>query len=308
MNDGIKNFYDPDPVICSPDLIAVQAGIKKTSIWQSSVKNFEKAKPFFRKHDLEWVVADKGSERLRIYLSGSKDNARAAKEADSALREIQKEPSREKKVDLFMENLCMLGRLLSYPDCCVHEYVKNRFLEQNDLADCATWKSIPEKIDFYFNNFLHGASNHFLSFHVPCSFFCQKTKKYSQKIFTEIEKASPVFAREIKKNLRRPYLVFMNGEYKDGYISWDHRECFLFEGVVEGKKIAYSGVLRFKTDYRDFERRKESEEKLMQVAELIGKGNEIIFDEGGFKVLKNSIFLGQFARNKLLGHYLFNFQ
>ena len=176
----IENYWNGDYVLSSPDLIAVKCGLKKTTrIECNSRAACKKIREDFKKHDLVTVASDKKLfGNFNIYISRDKKLAEKAKVADPSYRIIVENYSFNDALPWVRE----YSDLISYPECCIEEYLKNT-LNNTGISEIKAFQSIPKRIDWRINNTLNGLSNYYLSFHFPCSFDCDATLKYQTKIF-----------------------------------------------------------------------------------------------------------------------------
>ena len=297
----IKEFKGKSLVDSSPDLIAVKYGIKKvTRINCNNLNEFEELKKGLEWNSLKVVCSDeKLFGKINMYISKFEHLAEKAKEIDPSFKIIK----HNKNVNDMLDDIYQFSELLNYPHCCIKKYIEN--VSKNVKVGKDSLK-MPVKINFLFNNILNGVSNHYLSFHFPCSFDCKKTLDYQRRIFNTIEEVSPHFAKEIKQYLQNPYLIFLNPSLDNMFISWDNRKGFIFDGFVKGKSLFYSGVIYFKTIYPDC-KTDETNREFRLLIEKIKEGNKIIFEEKNFQIYKDKIFLHEFENKENMQPFLFNF-
>jgi hypothetical protein len=298
----IKNYWNGDYVLSSSDLIAVKAGLKKsTRVECLNIDDFKIKNKDFKKHNLIAVSSsDVLFGKFNVYISKLKRYALEAKECDPSYKIIKN----KKSFNDVVEDVERFSELISYPPCCINQYVKST-LQGENLNFNKTFLRIPNRIPFVFNNMLNGVSNIFISFHVPCSFSCKNTLDYNQKIFNAIKKISPSFAQEIEKLLRRPYLIFLQPQLS-AYASWDMRKGFMFKGEVKKNELVYSESLYFKTNYPDYKKNKNTDD-LVEISQTIQKGDRIKFDSSGFIVYLGKKKIGKFLNSNELKSFLFNF-
>jgi len=146
-------------------------------------------------------------------------------------------PSKSKKIE-FQK----FAKDLGYPDCCVNNYLKN-----GQHKTVVSYKNFTHlnRAPFYMNNFLHSISNFYLSFHLPCSLNCEKTKAYNKKIFGVIHKLEPEFAKQLKKTLAMPLMVWFN----KSALPFDDRVVALFDGTLAGNVLRYSKCFILRTNF-----------------------------------------------------------
>jgi len=299
----IENFWSDDFVLSSADLIAAKEGIKRVA--RTEYKNetdLARIKNSLSRHKLEFASSDKKLfETYCLYVSRDKKLAQKAKEIDPSFLIIHQHKTFNETTD----SIRSFGWLLNYPDCCVNEYIEN-VLSQTNITECRAFKKLPSKISFLFNNQLNGLSNHSLSFHFPCSFDCQKSLKYLERVFGGVEKNSPVMAASFRDYFKRPFLAFFDQTQSSLYVSWDKRQGFIFDGKINGKELNYSSVIFFKTTYPEF-KEEGARRELLAIQKKIEKGNRIIFNKDGFGVYKGKNLLMKRENKGPLRSYFFNF-
>lgn len=295
---AIENFYAEDPVLSSVDLIAVKTGIKKVTRMQWDGNDSGQLGAALRRHSLYFLRSDeKLLGRYDLYVSGSKKWAAAAKRTDPSYRII----NQKKTFNEVMDSVREFSWYLSYPDCCVEEYIRNVLANKN-VSEAAIFKKVPQKLDFVMNNILHGASNYFLSFHLPCSWNCERSLKYQKQIFEAVQKESPKLAERMKHYLTRPFLIFLEPALGNMYVSWDNRRGFAFEGKIAKENLVYSSAVSFGTDYPDYNNHKKSE--IIGMASKVAAGTKITKKGGEFKVLKGGRSIYKFKSRSILPIFL----
>ncbi len=306
FNSGdIENFNNGDFVLSSADLIAVKYGIKKVTRFEYSsdeeLANYKKA---LEKHSLYSISSDEALfGRHNLYISKSKKLALQAKKIDPSFKII----NHQKQFSEIIDDIYQFSKLLSYPDCCIKAYLNN-ILNHTKVSSADIFSRIPKKINFLFNNILNGISNLYFSFHLPCSFECEKSLAYLKKIFNKTKKDSLLFAEKLKDYLSNQYLVFLDPLASNMYVSWDKRKGFIFDGYVKKNQLFYSKVIYFETRYPDYEAdREKKDSQLFLLVEKIKNGDQIVFAEKGFRVLKNKTLLYQFEDKENIKSFLLNF-
>lgn len=298
----IKSYWDGDFVLSSADLIAVKAGPKKsTRVECLDMNDFKKKNKDFKRHKLVAVPSDKVLfGKFNVYISKLKRYALEARKCDPSYKIIKE----QKTFNDVADDVEKFSRLISYPDCCINQYIEST-LQGENLASNKTFSKIPKRIPFVFNSILNGVSNVFISFHVPCSFSCKKTLAYNTKIFNAIKKLSPSFAQEIEKLLKHQYLIFLQPQLS-AYASWDLRKGFIFKGKMKKNELVYSEALYFKTNYPDYKKNKNTD-NLVEISQMIQRGDRIKFNDNGFDVYCEKKKIGKFSNSNELKSFLFNF-
>ena len=125
-------------------------------------------------------------------------------------------------------DLIKFGYDLGYPDCCV-----NFFQKYND------WRHFSHLYEIFKNtkgtpSFLANPLTRLVSYsyisHLPCSFNCQSTIKYAQKVRILIQKKEPEFIAKVDQILKSPFLVFYENT------------IYGFEGKLIGNHLYYKNV------------------------------------------------------------------
>lgn len=301
MFKRIRNFVAKN-LMSSPDLIAVKYGIKSVTRFPcQNLEEFKEIEKFLEKESLKVICSkEKLFLKLNIYVSKSEELAKEARKLDPSYKLInQKAKLSDSNI---INDVYNFSKLLSYPKCCIKEYINNIEKEIGVLS-CESLLNLPKKIDFYFNNILNGVSNHYLSFHFPCSFNCENSLNYLKKILNSIEKECPDFGEEIKNYLKRPFITLLSPNFSNVHVSWDNRVGFIFDGYVDNNTLKYSDVIFIKTSYPDIKNNKN----YSFIKDYIKKGNKIIFEENSFSIYKNDTFISKFENNANIKAFLFNF-
>jgi len=299
-----KDFQNIDFVLSSIDLMAVKWGIKKvTRIEYRKKEELVKHANDFNLHNLEFVSSnEKLFETYSLYVSRDKKLAQEAKEKDPSYKII----NQKKTFNEVIDDVRSFGRLLSYPDCCVNEYIEN-VLKNIKITGSRAFRKLPAKINFLFNNQLDGCLfGYRLSFHFPCSFGCRKSLEYLENLFDHIEKNSPETALSLKEYLKKPILVFLNPILSNLYVSWDRRQGFVFDGKIDRGDLNYSSAFFFKTTYPEF-REEGANRELLALQKKTKEGDKLVFGKDGFNIYKGKSLLLSWKNKENLRAYLFNF-
>lgn len=303
MSNNIVNYWNGDHVLSSSDMIAVKSGIKKTTrIECASFGYFKEIKKSLDKHKLKYVFSDKKVfGKYNVYIALSQKTARQAKDVDPTYK-------------IFIDNLSFNDSLeyvyqysdfLSYPVCCVKEYVKN-ILGQKQIQNIRTIKELPDKLNFYLNNSLNGFSNYYISFHLPCSFLCENNLKHQKDIYEAIKIENPVFAEKMKQTLSNPFLMFLEKNLDSAYAVWDRRQGFIFDGIVDGGELKYKKNFFLKTEYPEYEKEDIGRQEISDIIQLVKKGNMVKVSKNNLMIYQNNSLLKSIQSDKYSFH-IFNF-
>ncbi len=223
---------------------------------------------------------------IYVYISKTVEDAKKLRDMDPELAVVPTPDSVKK-----------FGLMLGYPDCCVESHVKRHSLKAKDKEKYF----VPgQAYPFLANNLLNCVSNHYLSFHYPCSHDCKKSLVYASDILEAIRSLYPRYAEEIERMMRMPCLVWFDPE-QGLYPAWDSREGVIFNGVVVGDVIEYQGVSLLKTTH-------PQKEGIGIDFMLFKKGDRIVFDDDGWKVFKGKEELFSYARKSRFEGVLWNFE
>lgn len=171
---------------------------------------------------------------IYFYLSRSKALAKEACSIDPEYTTCRCSNKAKTKIKNF-------AALLGYPACCVDAYVE---MGQKKLSlFLMKW----EKKSFYLNNFLHGISNYYLSFHLPCSYNCSRSLIHNQNIYGAIKKEFPKFAELLRNNLARPILVRFWKISQETF--FDNRGIIIVEGVLKNGILKYHSAVMVMPSY-----------------------------------------------------------
>tara|TARA_Y100000031_G_scaffold60113_2_gene67920 strand:+ start:1040 stop:1960 length:921 start_codon:yes stop_codon:yes gene_type:complete len=299
----IENFWGGSFIKSSPDLIAVKYGIKKVARMESNdLEAFRKTKKDLEKESLKVVCSDeKLLGKFNIYISKSEKLAIKAKGIDPSFKLI----NQNKEFTDVVDDIRLFSELLGYPSCCTDKYLEN-ISDMLKVSSAKVFLELPKKINFLFNNILNGVSNHYLSFHFPCSFTCAKTLDYQKKIFNKMKQVSPEFSKEIEGYLKNVYLVFLDPSLEHVYLSWDNRKGFIFDGFLKKGSLSYSDTMYFQPYYPDYKNNK-LERKFSSLVNKINKGDKIIFEKSGFKIYRGRMLSHKFKNTEKIQAILFNF-
>lgn len=302
--EEIKGFWQGDMVLSLADLIAVKNGLKNVFRGQISQEQDRlEYKEACEKWGLRMVVSE---EKLlgsyNIYISSSKAAAAEARDIDPSFKIIKE----KKDFTEVLKEFRRFSELLSYPPCCVEHYLES-VMSSVTLERAEMFNKLPAKISFLMNGFLNGVSNHYLSFHLPCSFSCRATLNYHKKILASVKKDSPDFYRELVGYLKNPLLIFLDSSLSNLYVSWDQRQGFMLDGQAAKGQIVYKRALYLKTNYPDFQEASRGGVSIKAVKKALAEGERIVFSPGGFKVFKKKRRLLTWQNDGNLKYYFLNF-
>lgn len=304
MYDNLPSYFSKryDPFCGSlPDIIAVISGAKplaELSLSPEKEEAYQSFSKFIRRFGVYSVKCQCKAEHkndlpTRVYLSKSKKILDAYRFGDPeiGLGEISR-PSKKK--------IAALERFagdLGYPDCCIKSY-----LEKGQLHRISSYKRLPQgnKASFFYNNFLHSASNYYLSFHFPCSLKCKKTKIYNKKIFEAIKKYEPGFSARLLQALTMPMLTW----YNRSNFPLDDRIIVIFDGYIRGNTIIYSKCYILKTNYPN---NKIFSNDISDDLIYFRAGNKVINTESKIFVYKEEKLMHIIKKRSKFHGLLFNF-
>lgn len=303
----------PQIVGSLPDMMAVKKGIKPlTRICCSNPEEYHKivewckANKLFVEHSKHKILnddiekrtyasrcrnlvklTDPGRGKIHLYISLDPKLCKKVRDSDP---EITVKPN-EAHVREF-------GLNLGYPQCCVEEHVSQW---RKKASECLDKFRPTQKIPFSMNNLLNCVSNHYLSFHYPCSFQCKKTREYNKKIFNTIKEELPEFATEIKKYLTMPILVWFDNT-KSIYPSWDSRRGIIFDGFVVSNELTYKACFFMKPTHP------QTNSNFDISPQLFNKGNKIKIHRLGFTLFDNEKEVKNYKTKNRLQSILFKFK
>ncbi|MDD2753133.1 MAG: DUF483 domain-containing protein [Candidatus Portnoybacteria bacterium] len=302
--ESVRGFWGGDMLLSSVDLIAVKNGLKKVFRGEiSKEEDLALYREVCKKWGLKMAVSDKKLlGRHNIYFSLDAKSAKKAKRVDPSFKIIIE----KKDFGQALKEVKEFSRLLGYPACCVDRYIEN-VTHSVTAAQSPIFKEIPPKIDFLMNSFLNGISNHYLSFHLPCSFSCKSTLAYHKKIMACVKKDSPEFYRELVGLLKRPLLIFLDPVGENIYNSWDRRQGFLFDGKAGRGGLFYERARYLRASYPEFGEKERDGAALLSVKKGIAGGNKIVFGREHFSVFKGAKKIFEWRNNEQLAAYFLNF-
>lgn len=293
------NFRNGDHVLSSPDLIAVKAGLKRTTrVECESPVELKSLYSDFSKHNLKMVCS--GSKMFgvyNVYVARTKALAERAKKVDPTFKIYEEKKIFSESIDYVKE----YSYLLNYPVCCFENYldnINNKIL----VSNLGVFNDIPDKIDFRFNNLLNGITNYYISFHSPCSYECKNSDKYQRDIFSAVEELSPEYAEKLKYMLSNPFLVVVKNVANSAYKAWDQRVGLIFDGKFGGDVLRYDKYVFFQTAYRDYDNSNNNE-----LLEKFIDANSNSINRQDFFVDKNKKNNSTYEENEYC-YYLLNFK
>jgi hypothetical protein len=186
-----------------------------------------------------------------------------------------------------------IGKYLSYPDCCVEAFVKDKGRKFNEAFAPLT----VNKIDWRLNNFfIRSAVSCFLFRHYVCSYECQETIQYSQDIADYLRENYKDLYNHLKKISTLPLLnVYMDKEptIKLAGIG----SLFIFKGEYKDENtLEYEEVFNLSKDRENFHNPQE-EKKIYNELE---KGNKIKISDKKVKIYKNEQFQSEITQDNLV--------
>jgi len=280
------------------DILAVKADIKPVARLSCTKEFYPHVKKVFEAENLKVEISEKpfGSQYY-VYLSKSDKLAQEAKKCDNSFN-YQNMSGEE-----LSASVEKFGIILGYPKCCAKFLAGNMNLYGKQAGD----KLKPhEPISFLLNNLLNGFSNHYLSFHQPCSYNCSKSLEYLEKIYNVIANEEPKFRDELDRYLKGPYLVIFNLNLSLN-VAWERRSGFCFDGRVKNNTIDYKDFAYFKTNYPDYENVNANEAALENIKKMISRGNKIVCRDDMVYFYKDEHFLGSIMNKDTFHISLFVF-
>ncbi len=271
----LRNFISGDFGIFSgsiPDILAVMEGIKPMARLSCSPSELPKGLAFLREAGLACETSERVyASSYYIYVSKSEDIARDSKKADNSFRNIRSNRERSRSIMEF-------GRLLGYPECCSSFLARNMDRKGSSLGE----KFAPKRrMSFLANNILNGVTNHYFSFHYPCSYDCRETLNNAGRLYRAMGRELPDMRSEVDMYLRSPFLVFfdLGLDYSN---SWDTRKGFWFDGTAREGAIFYNRAIFFETCFPEYNERHMP--GLGRLREAVTRGDAIMAEGKTMKV------------------------
>lgn len=212
-----------------PDIAAVKAGVRPacrlilSSFWQAAA-----FLAFCEKNGFYWHIPKTKAKAKYAFVSKSAKTIAALKKIPPEFFYADSLKTAERK---------KISSALGYPSCCVLAHLADR----GDIKKIL--ETAPLNLSFLFNNFLNPVSNFYLSFHFPCSFSCEKTKKYNRRIFSALSRQNPRFSKSLEKYLKMPVLVFGSPTSFNDF--WNSRCVLVFDGKLASEnEIVYKNVFK----------------------------------------------------------------
>lgn len=191
----------------------------------------------------------------------------------------------------------LLGEYLGYPTCCLEEFKKN-LAEENRNHPTKTFSNTKGKFNFrlnYLYNFDSREFNHqefnrisksyhlssiYLIPHIPCSFNCQESIRYAQKISNILEIDFPGYYKKLMFYLKKPILYFNDFVF------------FPLIGKMDNNSLTYGGIIKIHNNLPD------------RIVKLLEKGNLIKEENNNLQIYTDSHHIDRLPSTVKL----FNFQ
>lgn len=247
-----------------PEIIAVKEDLKPVSRF----RGYDKSEADYLKR----ICNGKGIKVQNVISSNYRTNARklgfytyVSKSNELIERAKEVDPAINKR-----GSHLELGKLLGYPECCIKNFLK---LSESGGGEN---KYIKRVMDFRLNQFLN-TSNFYLISHLPCSYECEETIRYANKMLDLLKSYDKTYTRILKRCMKLPALVSFPS-YPKFLDCFDHRDGIVFDGECKGNGI----------NYRDFQRiyTVDSDSLLNDIIDCLHEGDRIEINEGNV-VLKD---------------------
>ena len=203
----------------------------------------------------------------------------------------------EKYVKKQVESLIM-GQYLGYPICCIKEFKKNTRREDRNNDPVHTLLNTKGKLNFHLNYLYSFESRKFnykeynrisssyqlnnmcLIPHIPCSFNCENSIKYAQKLLNIIEINFPMFYKKILFFLRKPILYFNDFMF------------FPLIGKIDNGSLIYHNFIKIHAELP------------IRIIKLLEKGNLIKEENNSLQIYKDGYYIKTLSSDVKL----FNFE
>jgi hypothetical protein len=184
-----------------------------------------------------------------------------------------------------------IGHLLGYPQCCINFFKQNTNSPSIKLISSA-FENTKGTPSFYLNN-LHafpGSRFGALISHFPCSYTCNESKKYAQKVLNSICVSETEIREYIEFFLKLPVLVLNNGK------------TFFFDSVdMSAGSARYNFIYKSINQNHGFEK----DRNYLCAYNRLENGNNIILGKKTISVFLNDKKVGKIKNEKPL---LFTFK
>ncbi|MEW6074767.1 MAG: DUF483 domain-containing protein [Candidatus Omnitrophota bacterium] len=179
-----------------------------------------------------------------------------------------------------------IGHLLGYPQCCINFFKKNTNFPSSKLIISA-YENTKHAPSFYLNN-LHaypGSRFGALISHFPCSYDCNESKRYAQKVLNAICGLKAEIREYIEFFLKLPVLLLNNGK------------TVFFDNVdMYGRSKRYTFVYKSTNQNHAFQK----DRNYFCAYNTLKKGNSMIFDKKALTIFHNDKKVGKIKNEKPL--------
>ncbi|MEA3430465.1 MAG: DUF483 domain-containing protein [Nanoarchaeota archaeon] len=220
------------------EIEAVKLGIKtvgRNEILASEIPEIIKS---YKKNKFSYsFLFDKKRYIYFLYFSKNKDSIVKAKKYDLLINKPLNNETKTNynKLNEFIENhkesQRRLGELLGYPKCCVEFYIKiviNKLLSEISKESKFVIESI--KNSKKFSSLINNLSRNRLISHFPCSYECDKSKRYAKELLNSVENHN-LINKDINTDIilfgsRKNKIVFPN-RFNDEKINYNFENLII---------------------------------------------------------------------------------
>jgi hypothetical protein len=219
---GLKDYsiIENNFKIIIPELIALKFNLKK------NIRFFLDENRYDLLHKLS-IRNNFLIKRSKFKLILNNDSSISiARDNDSNSKYYHVYIAKERSILYRLEKLCTeeedyykIGKLLSYPKCCINFYKKIMFVAKNHPDFIRqTFKNTKGKMSFYLNNlfinFYFKDNFWYLISHFPCSYNCSKIINYAKNLLNIIKKYNKSMGDEIVNKLKSTFYYVNINEFK----------------------------------------------------------------------------------------------
>lgn len=273
------------------EIVGLASGAKKMATLE--IANTEQTKKF--KEDLNFFAPEKNFEFLKAgpydWIKKVSPDYKFSllvgkKQSDlKEFKELYDDAYGPDVVDGLPDHV-KIAKLLSYPECCA----KDHWDPSKSFRDYFE-TDVVNKVDYRINNFyLRSPCNASIILHYVCSYECEKTIEYAEKVLNFVKENYPEIYNFYRRVLRLPVLIIFphtdptTRTIGDGVV-------LTFEGDYEDEKsLVYNKVYDPPFEvYTNAEEGRKIYEKVLQGEEikLKDKGMEIHRENGSREVIDN---------------------